>query len=100
LDQNIDNEAYDSGPDELQDQIDEFFALSVDINAEIHQEDLVEEEEVGELVNGLINVGIEENLLNLQIDPAQIPANISTHINIVALDNDDYRINGRIYVRG
>ena len=27
LHQNIENEAYDSGPDELQDQIDEFIAL-------------------------------------------------------------------------
>ena len=46
--------------------------MPVDINAEIHQEDLVEEEEVGELANSLENVGIEENLLNLQIGPVQI----------------------------
>jgi hypothetical protein len=58
LDQNVENEAYDSGPDELQDQIDEFIALPVDIHTEIHQEDLVEEEEVAELINGLENVGI------------------------------------------
>ena len=45
LHQNIENEAYDSGSDEFQDQIDEFIALPVDINTEIHQEDLVEEEE-------------------------------------------------------
>ena len=74
--------------------------MPVDINAEIHQEDLVEEEEVGELVNSLENVGIEENLLNLQIGPAQIIANILTHINIAAMNNDDNRINGRIYVHG
>jgi hypothetical protein len=36
LDQNIDNESYDSGPEELHDQIDEFIALPVNINDEIH----------------------------------------------------------------
>ena len=41
LDQNIENEAYDSSSDDLQDQIDEFIALPVDIHTEIYQEDLI-----------------------------------------------------------